>query len=128
MSIAGTGASSRETLLVHPEHEHIVREWLKTQERGTSRLVVFLVFLPLAVLAVLALSALVSPTLVLAVAGLALIAIAAVATTYPFPTPLTVRAIGLRRSIAIVRLLTMAIGLAGVAMLVAAAVDLMRAA
>lgn len=113
----------RRTVPVHAAHEASLVAWHARATREARRFVTTMVLAPLAVLAAVGLAALVSRAMAFAVIGLAIIALAAYAWTHPYATPQTVRLIGVRRSIALVRLVSVPLGLAGLVAMIAGLVS-----
>jgi hypothetical protein len=85
-----------------------------------------LTFTPLFILAAVGLAALVSRASTFIILGLALVALAAFMWAHPYATPQTVRLLGVRRSITLVRVATVALALGG-ALTVAATLAGLRA-
>jgi len=108
----------RRSVPVHTAHESALVEWHARVAHHTPRLVMTLAFAPLVLLAALGLAALISRGTVFFVLGLALIALAAHMWTHPYATPQTVRLVGVRRSIALVRALAVPLGLGGLVAIV----------
>ncbi len=115
----------RRDVTVHPEHEADLVAWHARLVRDTPRFVTIFAFTPLLLLAAIGLAALVSRSAVLVVLGLWLIGFAAFVWSHPYATPLTIRLVGVRRSVALARGLTAVLATGGViALLVAALVSL----
>jgi hypothetical protein len=111
----------RRDVTVHPEHEAALVAWHARVASDTQRFVTTLVFTPLVLLAAVGLAALVSRASTFVVLGLALIALSAFMWAHPYATPQTVRLVGVRRSITLVRAAT-AVLAAGGAFAVAAGI------
>jgi hypothetical protein len=109
-----TQGRERRVVTVHAEHEAALVEWHGRVVSDTPRFVLTMVIAPLAVFAVVGLAAFLSRTLTFVLLGLALIALAAYMWAHPYATPQTVRLVGVRRSIAIVRIAVVPIALGGV--------------
>ena len=103
----------RRDVAVHAAHEGVLVEWHARAARDTPRFVTVMVFTPLVLLTALGLAALVGRGATLVVLGVALLALGAFMWTHPYATPLTVRLVGVRRSIALVRAATAVVIIGG---------------
>jgi hypothetical protein len=104
----------RHDVLVHPAHEASLVGWHARVAGDTPRFVTIVAFTPMLLLAAVGVAALVSRASTLVVVGLAVIALAAFIWRHPHATPQTVRLLGVRRSITVVRLITTLTALLGV--------------
>jgi hypothetical protein len=103
----------RRDVVVHPEHEAALAAWHARAAADGQRFVTTVAFTPLALLAAVGIAALVSRASTFVVLGLALIALSAFIWTHPYATPLTVRLLGVRRSITLVRVLAAVVAAGG---------------
>ena len=103
----------RRDVFVHAAHQSSLVDWHARAVNEAQRFVTIVAFAPLFILAAVGLAALVSRRSTPVIIGLALIALAALMWRHPFATPQTVRLMGVRRSIIVVRALTALMALAG---------------
>ena len=99
---------------VHPEHREETVEFFERARRGWSRALIAIV--SVAVLMMIAVPLTIplgSELLTAIVAGVGNLAIAVLVWRYPFPTPLTIRWLGIRRSVAVARGAALVLGLTG---------------
>jgi len=104
---------------VHAAHEASLVAWHARATRDVQRFVMTMVFTPLVLLAALGLAALIGRWATWLVLGLALMALAAFMWTHPYATPLTVRLVGVRRSVTLVRAASVLVAIGGVSASVA---------
>jgi hypothetical protein len=105
----------RRAVTVHPAHEASLVAWHARATNDTQRFVTTIAFTPLVLLGALGLAALVGRGATFLVLGLALIALAAFMWAHPYATPLTVRLVGVQRSIFLVRAATALLAAGGIA-------------
>lgn len=104
----------RHVHAVHAAHEAALRDWHGRVVSDTPRFVTTMVIAPAVVFAAVGVAAVVSRALAFVLLGVALIALAAYMWANPYATPQTVRLVGVRRSIALVRLAAVPLALGGV--------------
>lgn len=108
--IPGYGPRTR----VHPEHRAETVEFFDRARREWSRALIAIVSVAVLMMIAVPLSIpLGSDLLTAIVAGVGNVAIAVLVWRYPFPTPLTIRWLGIRRSVAIARGAALVLGLSG---------------
>ena len=110
---------ARRPVAVHSAPEASLAAWHARVASDTPRFVATMAFAPLILLAAIGLAALVSRTLTSVVLGLALVALAAFVWRHPYATPLTVRLLGVRRSVRLVRAAAVVLAIGGFAAAVA---------
>lgn len=93
-----------QTLLVHPEHEQLVKEFSEFAVRNARRFLVILASLILAILPLEVVLLAANAQWALWGIALAVSGICMAVTLYPFPTPETVKLLGLRSAIRFARL------------------------
>jgi hypothetical protein len=99
---------------VHPEHRAESVEFFDRARRKWSRALIAIVSVAVLMMIAVPLSIpLGSELLTAIVAGVGNVAIAVLVWRYPFPTPLTIRWLGIRRSVAIARGAALVLGLSG---------------
>jgi hypothetical protein len=99
---------------VHPEHREETAEFFDRARREWSRALIAIVTVAVLMMIAVPLSLpLGSELLTAIVAGVGNVAIAVLVWRYPFPTPLTIRWLGIRRSVAIARGAALLLALSG---------------
>jgi hypothetical protein len=109
----------RRDVSVHAKHEASLVRWHARVARSGPRVVTILVFAPLLLLASVGVAALAGRGAVLAIVGLAVIGIASVVWKHPYATPQTMRIVGVRTSITLVRVGAALLAVGGIAALIA---------
>ena len=115
---------ARRDAFVHAVHEESLVAWHARAVRETPRLVTIVAFMPLLVLPALGLAAMVGRASTFVVLGLVLVALSALMWRHPYPTPQTVQLLGVRRSVAVIRVITALVALGGGVVLAAGLVGL----
>lgn len=93
-----------QTFLVHPEHERLVKEFSEFAARNARRFLAILASLILAIVPLEVVLLAANAQWALWGIALAVSGIAVAVTVYPFPTPETVKLLGLRTAMRFVRL------------------------
>jgi hypothetical protein len=102
---------------VHPEHEEALLRWYARVVADSPSFVTIMAFAPLFLLPAIGLAALVSRRAVIPTLAVTLVVLAAFVWTHPYATPQTVRLLGVRRSITVVRAIAILVGLVAIAAL-----------
>lgn len=99
---------------VHPEHRAETVEFFERAQREWSRALIAIVSLSVLLMFAVPLSILLgSELLTVILAGVGSVAIAVLVWRYPFPTPQTIRWLGIRRSVAVARGAALVLSLSG---------------
>jgi len=109
----------RRTVAVHAAHEAALAAWQARVSSDSQHFVTAMALSPLVVLGAVGFAALVSRGASFVVLGLSMISLAAYMWAHPYATPQTVDLVGVRRSIVLVRVLAVALGLGGALAVVA---------